>query len=649
VLVFVTLLAATVAARAATITIVNGDGAGKGFNDPTPVSPVGGNSGTTLGAQRLIAVQKAAQIWGATVQSGIEIKVDARFDPNPPTGLPCDANSATLGSAGAISGVIFSGGPFPNTFYPIALANAINGTDNHPDMDIRAWFNGKIDNNNNCLAGTNWYYGLDHNEGNNIDVLATAFHEIAHGLGFQNYVNLANGAFHPTVPDIYSRFIIDSSIGKRWDQMSNAERFTSSKNCGNVVWGGANVSSNVAGFLNLGTPRLKINSPAGIADVYKVGEAASSGAPLGSPGVTAPVQLVNDGSGTITDGCQSLLAFVPGNIALMDRNSAACTTVTQITNAQNAGASAALIVDSSAGCPPPAISGTGTTIPAAQISVATGNLITGQLPSPGVNATLGLDNARRQGADPFGFAELSITDPVQAGSSISHFDTSANPSLLMEPAITPALTSSLDLTPYLLADIGWNLSNPANLSITKTDNADPVIAGSPLAYTITVTNHGPGDANDVIVTDTLPAGVTFASTSGCNNDPSGLPGCNLGTVFSGTSKQFTLNVNVNGGVPGPLTNSVAVTSSTRDTNLANNQASEGTNVLVAPPACPGDLTLTQQTLSGTQTLQATSTATLGPNLIVDGTDIAINAPTVEIFGAIEINGAFSIGTTPACP
>ena len=38
---------------AATITIVNGDPAGVGFNDPTPVAPVGGNTGTTLGAQRL--------------------------------------------------------------------------------------------------------------------------------------------------------------------------------------------------------------------------------------------------------------------------------------------------------------------------------------------------------------------------------------------------------------------------------------------------------------------------------------------------------------------------------------------------------------------------------------------------------------------
>ena len=39
-------------AQAATITILNSDGAGEGYNDSTPAAPVGGNTGTTRGAQR---------------------------------------------------------------------------------------------------------------------------------------------------------------------------------------------------------------------------------------------------------------------------------------------------------------------------------------------------------------------------------------------------------------------------------------------------------------------------------------------------------------------------------------------------------------------------------------------------------------------
>src|SRR3989441_699057 len=54
----------------------------------------------------------------------------------------------------------------------------------------------------------------------------------------------------------------------------------------------------------------------------------------------------------------------------------------------------------------------------------------------------------------------------------------------------------------------------ADLSITKTDNPDPVNAGATLTYTVTVTNSGPSTAANVQVTDNLPAGVTFQSASG---------------------------------------------------------------------------------------------------------------------------------------
>ncbi|RMH34417.1 MAG: DUF11 domain-containing protein, partial [Nitrospirae bacterium] len=49
----------------------------------------------------------------------------------------------------------------------------------------------------------------------------------------------------------------------------------------------------------------------------------------------------------------------------------------------------------------------------------------------------------------------------------------------------------------------------ADLSITKTASVDPVIAGNPLTYTVTVSNAGPSDAQNVVVTETLPPGVTL--------------------------------------------------------------------------------------------------------------------------------------------
>ena len=59
-----------------------------------------------------------------------------------------------------------------------------------------------------------------------------------------------------------------------------------------------------------------------------------------------------------------------------------------------------------------------------------------------------------------GFVRLYAPDPVEPGSSKSHWDTTATPNLLMEPFISDDLRASedLDLTPFLFLDIGWELS-----------------------------------------------------------------------------------------------------------------------------------------------------------------------------------------------
>src|SRR5437867_12972403 len=82
-------------ALAATVTIVNQDGPNEGFNDPTAASPVGGNPGTTIGAQRLYVFQYAANLWGSILPSSITIRVAAQFNP-----LSCTTTSGVLGSAG---------------------------------------------------------------------------------------------------------------------------------------------------------------------------------------------------------------------------------------------------------------------------------------------------------------------------------------------------------------------------------------------------------------------------------------------------------------------------------------------------------------------------------------------------------------------
>ncbi len=108
----------------ATITIINNDAPGEGFNDPTPVTPVAGNPGTTLGQQRLIAFQAAADDWETVITSSVEITVDAALDAL----TPCNASSGVLGRAGTVQVFRdFPGAPQANTWYPSALANALSG------------------------------------------------------------------------------------------------------------------------------------------------------------------------------------------------------------------------------------------------------------------------------------------------------------------------------------------------------------------------------------------------------------------------------------------------------------------------------------------------------------------------------------------
>jgi uncharacterized repeat protein (TIGR01451 family) len=116
----------------------------------------------------------------------------------------------------------------------------------------------------------------------------------------------------------------------------------------------------------------------------------------------------------------------------------------------------------------------------------------------------------------------------------------------------------------------------ADLRIDKRGPAEPVLANQRYSYAVTVTNDGPFAAQNVSVLDSLPAGVMAlgVSTTGCANDPDGVPACQLGTIPAGGSMSFTINVTASGALQ-TITNTARVTSSTSDPNLSNNQAAGG--------------------------------------------------------------------------
>jgi len=223
---------------AAVVSIVNGDAPGEGLNDPTVVAPVGGNPGTTLGEQRLIAFQQAADIWGAVLSSAVEIEVEATFDV-----LSCDEFGATLGAAGPTTvHRDFAGAPRPQTWYPQALANSIAGVDLDPEGDVFAFFNSAL--GTTCAFPAGWYYGLDAAPpGGDIDFVSVALHEIGHGLGFLSLVGLSSGAKFDDRDDSYMVHLEDRSEGLLFPEMTNGQRRIAQIDDGDLFWTGASVAT----------------------------------------------------------------------------------------------------------------------------------------------------------------------------------------------------------------------------------------------------------------------------------------------------------------------------------------------------------------------------------------------------------------------
>lgn len=237
----------------ATIVINNLDGPGEGFNDATPAAPVGGNYGVTVGQQRLIAFQYAANLVGRCINSAITIDVDAAMN-----SLLCTPTSAVLGSASAtfIHRDWNIGNPPPDigTWYPQALASAIAGIDLQPGTaELVAQFNSNLNGNPGCLGGVGWYYGLDGNVGGNIDFVSVVQHEIAHGLGFQTFVNLTIGVKFQGFNDAYMHNLEQHGAApSAWTVMSNSARIASAKGDPNLHWTGSSTNTAAAAILTGG-------------------------------------------------------------------------------------------------------------------------------------------------------------------------------------------------------------------------------------------------------------------------------------------------------------------------------------------------------------------------------------------------------------
>lgn len=259
-------------AVAATVQIVVQDPPGFGFNDPGPPTNADGNAGTTLGEERLFALQAAADAWGARLKSDVVIQVAAEFD----SSQFCQNGSATLASAGPLA-VTVERGPDPqstedDTLFPVALGSARAGEDlDETGADIRVRFNPNLDTSN-CL-GAPWSYEVGEGaQVTGVSFFETAIHELAHGLGFLTFTNRQTGAYFAGIPDRYARLLTSESsntagsTGTPWTDLDDAGRAASSVDTNRLTWSGVEVG-NVAGLLNSGAHpagRVRMYAPSSL-------------------------------------------------------------------------------------------------------------------------------------------------------------------------------------------------------------------------------------------------------------------------------------------------------------------------------------------------------------------------------------------------
>ncbi|WP_009631938.1 DUF11 domain-containing protein [Synechocystis sp. PCC 7509] len=182
-------------------------------------------------------------------------------------------------------------------------------------------------------------------------------------------------------------------------------------------------------------------------------------------------------------------------------------------------------------------------------------------------------------------------------------------------------------------------SQNTDLSITKTDSPDPVIAGADLTYAIAVTNNGSATATNATMSDPLPIGTTFQSITTppgwtCTTPAIGSNGtvsCTNPSFVVG-SANFTVVVRVAPTTANnsSLSNTATISSTTSDPIAANNSSTQATTVQQS-----ADLRLTKVSTPASPTVGGTFDYTI--TVTNDGSSTATNVqvtdqlpPTIQV-------------------
>ncbi|MEA2569005.1 MAG: hypothetical protein QOI24_1006 [Acidobacteriota bacterium] len=257
------------------------------------------------------------------------------------------------------------------------------------------------------------------------------------------------------------------------------------------------------------------------------------------------------------------------------------------------------------------------------------------------------------GSGGFVTCDVAGTWPATASSTFT-LTLGVSPSAPNGSTISNTVTIDSPAPGHATATSNATVSVSADVAITKTAPATIAPNGS-IAYTINVTNNGPNVAQNVSLTDTLPANTTFTSLSSpggwsCTTPAVGGTGavtCTIATFANAATAPFTLTVATTAPAGSTITNTANVSATSPDPNAGNNTASASTNVVTADVAITKTATPAANVPTGSETFTIVVTNN-GPGTAtgVTVTDILPAGTTFTSAGASQ--GSCSGTTTVTC-
>ena len=201
------------------------------------------------------------------------------------------------------------------------------------------------------------------------------------------------------------------------------------------------------------------------------------------------------------------------------------------------------------------------------------------------NTTYTIQFFANDSTDPSGAYEghtyLGSTTVTTGSNGVGNFNTTLSTGTTGGQFITATATDPVGNTSQFS---GGTISQTpkADLVLTTSVSASTINVLQDVTYTLTVTNNGPDDATNAVLTDIIPAALGFVSattTQGSTpTDTNGTVTAKFGTITAGSTVTVTITVHATLSAPPSVSSLVNVTSALSDPNTGNNSATIVTTV-----------------------------------------------------------------------